>query len=108
VRRVSDTEQPGPGPSLQATDLDGQELHVVPVPDLLDALPRHWQQAPQVGAERVEPAAPDLCGVAFRDHVAALPVLGMKAMNWQRVGRCPKSAMVSVMLFTRPVSSRTS
>src|SRR5580658_141879 len=75
VGGVADAQQPRPIPAAQAIDRDGEELDLVPVRDLADAVGERRLRARDLLAKGGEAAAPDLLGGALADDEGALPIV---------------------------------
>jgi hypothetical protein len=63
------------GASAAAVDGHGQQLHVVPITQLADAVAQHGLDFHDALAQRVEAARLEVVEAALGDHVGALPVV---------------------------------
>src|SRR5919201_4484372 len=75
MRRPENPEQPPPVPPAQSIDLHRQQLHIVPGAQLVYAIAKKCFQARDVRAERLDAPRANAVEGAFRDDVAALPVV---------------------------------
>src|SRR5581483_6435029 len=70
-----DAEQPGQIPSAQAIDRNRQQVYLLPVLQLGDAIGKKRRYPRDLGAERRQAVAPNPVEAALANHEGALPVL---------------------------------
>src|SRR5580765_8369918 len=75
VGAVADAQEPRPPPPFEAIAGDGEQLHIVPVVELRDAVAEEGCDADDVALETGEPALADTIEPALADHKGALPVI---------------------------------
>src|SRR5690348_16739333 len=75
MRRVSDAEEAGPVPFAQSIHLNRQQLDVVPIAELADAILQERIHLHYVGTEGLDTATLNLPEPAFGDNERALPVV---------------------------------
>ncbi len=75
MRAVADAQQPRPPPALQPVDRDGQQLQIVPVVQLFDAVAQKRGDLDDIGAQGVEPSRLHRGKPVLADHIGALPII---------------------------------
>src|ERR1700683_3259323 len=75
MRRVADTQQPGPMPFSQAIHRDRQHADFAPIGYLADAIPQEWSDRRDPLAKCIEAPLLNLAEASLPDDKCALPVL---------------------------------
>jgi hypothetical protein len=75
VRRIANTQKPGPTPLPQAIHFYGQQTYVTPIAQFADSVSQEGLHIRDFFAERLYSSLADLLCCALWNHKAALPIL---------------------------------
>ena len=72
---IADAQQPGPIPLAQAIDANRQQLDIIPIAELTDAVARKRDQGRDLVAQGGQPPLPHFIGGSLGYDIGALPIV---------------------------------